>query len=91
MYQNKYVQLLRNQYVQKQGMGLVNQTFFHSCDAKTPHKRPAPFPDFVAGEWPAIARQAKMSLTLRAYEQHDFAALHRLDQACFPPASRTRG
>jgi [ribosomal protein S18]-alanine N-acetyltransferase len=26
-----------------------------------------------------------MSLTLRAYEQHDFAALHRLDLACFPP------
>jgi len=26
-----------------------------------------------------------MSLTLRAYEQHDFGALHRLDQSCFPP------
>jgi ribosomal-protein-alanine N-acetyltransferase len=25
-----------------------------------------------------------MSLTLRAYEQLDFAALHRLDQSCFP-------
>jgi len=24
-------------------------------------------------------------MTLRAYEQHDFAALHRLDQSCFPP------
>jgi ribosomal-protein-alanine N-acetyltransferase len=26
-----------------------------------------------------------MSLTLRTYEQHDFGALHRLDQSCFPP------
>jgi len=26
-----------------------------------------------------------MALTLRAYEQHDFGALHRLDQTCFPP------
>ena len=26
-----------------------------------------------------------MSITLRAYEQHDFGALHRLDQSCFPP------
>jgi [ribosomal protein S18]-alanine N-acetyltransferase len=26
-----------------------------------------------------------MALTLRSYEPHDFAALHRLDQACFPP------
>lgn len=26
-----------------------------------------------------------MPLTLRSYEPHDFAALHRLDQACFPP------
>jgi ribosomal-protein-alanine N-acetyltransferase len=26
-----------------------------------------------------------MALTLRAYEQHDFGALHRLDQSCFPP------
>ncbi len=25
-----------------------------------------------------------MALTLRPYEAHDFAALHRLDQACFP-------
>ncbi len=25
-----------------------------------------------------------MAVTLRAYEPHDFAALHRLDQACFP-------
>jgi ribosomal-protein-alanine N-acetyltransferase len=25
-----------------------------------------------------------MSLTLRPYEQHDFGALHRLDQSCFP-------
>jgi ribosomal-protein-alanine N-acetyltransferase len=25
-----------------------------------------------------------MSVTLRAYEPHDFAALHRLDQSCFP-------
>ena len=25
-----------------------------------------------------------MALTLRSYEPHDFAALHRLDQACFP-------
>jgi ribosomal-protein-alanine N-acetyltransferase len=26
-----------------------------------------------------------MALTLRSYEPHDFASLHRLDQACFPP------
>ena len=26
-----------------------------------------------------------MPLTLRAYEQHDFASLHHLDQSCFPP------
>jgi ribosomal-protein-alanine N-acetyltransferase len=26
-----------------------------------------------------------MSVTLRGYEAHDFAALFRLDQACFPP------
>jgi ribosomal-protein-alanine N-acetyltransferase len=25
-----------------------------------------------------------MALTLRSYEPHDFAALHKLDQACFP-------
>lgn len=25
-----------------------------------------------------------MSVTLRSYEPHDFAALHRLDQSCFP-------
>ena len=26
-----------------------------------------------------------MAITLRSFEPHDFAALHRLDQACFPP------
>jgi [ribosomal protein S18]-alanine N-acetyltransferase len=26
-----------------------------------------------------------MAIALRSYEPHDFAALHRLDQACFPP------
>ena len=26
-----------------------------------------------------------MAPKLRSYEPHDFAALHRLDQACFPP------
>ena len=26
-----------------------------------------------------------MSVTIRQYDSHDFAALHRLDQACFPP------
>jgi ribosomal protein S18 acetylase RimI-like enzyme len=26
-----------------------------------------------------------MALTLRSYEPHDFAALHRLDLGCFPP------
>ena len=26
-----------------------------------------------------------MALSLRPYEPHDFAALHRLDQSCFPP------
>lgn len=26
-----------------------------------------------------------MAPTLRSYEPHDFAALHRLDQSCFPP------
>jgi [ribosomal protein S18]-alanine N-acetyltransferase len=26
-----------------------------------------------------------MAITLRSYEPHDFAALHKLDQACFPP------
>ena len=25
-----------------------------------------------------------MAVTLRSYETHDFAALHRLDQSCFP-------
>ena len=27
-----------------------------------------------------------MSVTIRQYDTHDFAALHRLDQACFPPS-----
>ncbi len=26
-----------------------------------------------------------MSITLRPYQQHDFEALHQLDQSCFPP------
>src|ERR1700687_5153224 len=26
----------------------------------------------------------QMSVTLRDYQPHDFAAVHRLDQACFP-------
>jgi ribosomal-protein-alanine N-acetyltransferase len=26
-----------------------------------------------------------MALSLRSYEPHDFTALHRLDQSCFPP------
>ena len=26
-----------------------------------------------------------MAFTLRSYEPHDFAGLHKLDQACFPP------
>lgn len=26
-----------------------------------------------------------MAVTLRSYDPHDFPALHRLDQACFPP------
>jgi len=26
-----------------------------------------------------------MALSLRSYEPHDFAALHKLDQSCFPP------
>ncbi len=26
-----------------------------------------------------------MALTLRSYEPHDFSALHKLDQSCFPP------
>jgi len=26
-----------------------------------------------------------MALTLRSYEPHDFTALHKLDQSCFPP------
>lgn len=26
-----------------------------------------------------------MALTLRSYEPHDFAALHKIDKACFPP------
>jgi ribosomal-protein-alanine N-acetyltransferase len=26
-----------------------------------------------------------MAVTLRSYEPHDLAALHRLDQSCFPP------
>jgi [ribosomal protein S18]-alanine N-acetyltransferase len=26
-----------------------------------------------------------MSITLRAFEPHDFNAVHRLDQGCFPP------
>ena len=28
--------------------------------------------------------QTEVSVTLRGYEPHDFAAVHRLDQACFP-------
>jgi ribosomal-protein-alanine N-acetyltransferase len=28
--------------------------------------------------------QTQMSVTLRDYQPHDFAAVHRLDQACFP-------
>ncbi len=28
--------------------------------------------------------QIQMSVTLRDYDPHDFAAVHRLDQACFP-------
>src|ERR1700756_5349996 len=31
--------------------------------------------------WTTIAA---MAITLRSYEPHDFSALHRLDQACFP-------
>ena len=34
---------------------------------------------------PAFATDPAMPITLRAYEPHDFAALYRLDQACFPP------
>lgn len=30
-------------------------------------------------------RIAGMAVALRAYDPHDFAALHRLDQSCFPP------
>src|ERR1043165_3684520 len=26
-----------------------------------------------------------MSITIRQYEAHDFTAMHKLDQACFPP------
>ncbi len=26
-----------------------------------------------------------MALSLRSYEPHDFSALHKLDQSCFPP------
>src|SRR3974377_906367 len=26
-----------------------------------------------------------MAFKIRAYEAHDFAAIHKLDQACFPP------
>lgn len=26
-----------------------------------------------------------MSVTIRQYEAHDFAAMHKLDQSCFPP------
>ncbi len=33
---------------------------------------------------PAWAYNPAMPVTLREYEPHDFAALHRLDQACFP-------
>jgi ribosomal protein S18 acetylase RimI-like enzyme len=31
-----------------------------------------------------LLAQSQMSITLRDYEPHDFAAVHRLDQACFP-------
>ena len=35
--------------------------------------------------WPDGAYNFAMALTLRSYEPHDFAALYKLDQACFPP------
>jgi ribosomal-protein-alanine N-acetyltransferase len=37
----------------------------------------------IAADTPSIATAA-VPITLRSYEPHDFAALHRLDQACFP-------
>lgn len=39
------------------------------------------------GPWsrnPARAYNLGMTVSLRSYDPHDFAALHRLDQACFP-------
>jgi [ribosomal protein S18]-alanine N-acetyltransferase len=40
-------------------------------------------PTLFSGERSAYNRA--MAFTLRSYEPHDFAALHKLDQACFPP------
>src|SRR6267143_7189193 len=33
---------------------------------------------------PGEAYNRAMALSLRSYEPHDFAALYRLDQSCFP-------
>ena len=39
----------------------------------------------MSGAGPAILDyNPGMALTFRSYEPHDFAALHRLDQSCFP-------
>jgi ribosomal-protein-alanine N-acetyltransferase len=38
----------------------------------------------IAGGNTLTAVQTQMSVTLRDYQPHDFAAVHRLDQACFP-------
>jgi len=36
-------------------------------------------------EGPAIPTICGVPATIRQYEPHDFAALYKLDQACFPP------
>jgi len=36
-------------------------------------------------EGPAIPTICGVPVTIRQYEPHDFAALYKLDQACFPP------
>jgi [ribosomal protein S18]-alanine N-acetyltransferase len=38
----------------------------------------------IAGGSAVMPAQTEVSVTLRGYEPHDFAAVHRLDQACFP-------
>jgi ribosomal-protein-alanine N-acetyltransferase len=57
------------------GRSMLRPTFFGRIGERAP--------TLFSGERSAYNRA--MALTLRSYEPHDFAALHKLDQACFPP------